>query len=154
MARERLGFRHGVLLGQPRQVRLPPDPRSRPVPIDRPIEASHSRGLQVPAATVSEVGVKPRLRGVFHQYAFFVSLAGGTLLVLLAATTRASVAAAIYATSVSALFGVSALYHRVSWNGPARRRMRRLDHAETRLTATWHARPITWTANNARSLGP
>jgi hemolysin III len=30
---------------------------------------------------------------------------------------------------VSALFGVSALYHRVSWNGPARRRMRRLDHA-------------------------
>ena len=40
---------------------------------------------------------------------------GGTLLVLLAATTRASVAAAIYAASVSALFGVSALYHRVTW---------------------------------------
>jgi hemolysin III len=30
---------------------------------------------------------------------------------------------------VSALFGVSALYHRVTWNGPARRRLRRLDHA-------------------------
>jgi hemolysin III len=66
---------------------------------------------------------------VFHQYAFFVSLASGTLLVLLAATTRASVAAAIYAASVAALFGVSALYHRVTWNGPARRRMRRLDHS-------------------------
>ena len=47
----------------------------------------------------------------------------------MAATTRASVAAAIYAASVSALFGVSALYHRVTWNGPARRRLRRLDHA-------------------------
>ena len=67
-----------------------------------------------------EPRTKPRLRGVFHQYAFFVSLASGTLLVLLAATTRASVAAAIYAASVSALFGVSALYHRVTWNGPAR----------------------------------
>ena len=84
------------------------------MPIDRP---------------VAEQRVKPRLRGVFHQYAFFVSLASGTLLVLLAATTRASVAAAIYAASVSALFGVSALYHRVTWNGPARRRLRRLDHA-------------------------
>jgi hemolysin III len=77
----------------------------------------------------AEVRVKPRLRGVFHQYAFFVSLAAGTLLVLLAATARAGVAVAVYAVSVSALFGVSALYHRVTWTGPARRRMRRLDHA-------------------------
>jgi hemolysin III len=83
----------------------------------------------MPTTAHPEVRVKPRLRGVFHQYAFFVSLASGTLLVLLAATPRASVAAAIYAASVSALFGVSALYHRVTWNGPARRRLRRLDHA-------------------------
>jgi hemolysin III len=78
---------------------------------------------------VSEVRVKPRLRGVLHQYAFFVSLGSGTLLVVLAAGSRASVAAAVYAASVSALFGVSALYHRVTWTAPARRRMRRLDHA-------------------------
>ena len=51
---------------------------------------------------------------MFHQYAFFVSLVGGILLVLFATTTRASLAAAITA-SVSALFGVSALYHRVTW---------------------------------------
>jgi hemolysin III len=99
------------------------------VPIDHPVRPPASRGLQAPAATAPEQRVKPRLRGVFHQYAFFVSLATGALLVLLAATARASVAAAIYAASVSALFGVSALYHRVTWNGPARRRMRRLDHA-------------------------
>jgi hemolysin III len=73
--------------------------------------------------------MKPRLRGVLHHYAFFVSLASGTLLVLLAATTKAAVAVAIYAASTSALFGVSALYHRVTWTPPARHRMRRLDHA-------------------------
>jgi hemolysin III len=78
---------------------------------------------------VPEVRVKPRLRGVFHQYAFFISLAGGILLVLAAATAKATLAATIYAASVSALFGVSALYHRVTWTTPARRRMRRLDHS-------------------------
>jgi hemolysin III len=83
----------------------------------------------MPGVAHPAVRVKPRLHGVLHQYAFFVSLASGTLLVLLAATTKASVAAALYAASVSALFGVSALYHRVTWTGPARRRMRRLDHA-------------------------
>ncbi len=66
---------------------------------------------------------------MLHQYAFFVSLGSGALLLLLAATTRASVAVAVYAASVSGLFGVSALYHRVTWTAPARRRMRRLDHA-------------------------
>jgi hemolysin III len=39
-------------------------------------------------------------------------------------------AAAIYAGSVSALFGASALYHRVTWSSlRARRWMRRLDHS-------------------------
>jgi hemolysin III len=99
------------------------------MPMERLARSTTSRGGRIPAAAVPEVRVKPRLRGVFHQYAFFVSLAGGTLLVVLAATTRASVAAAIYAASVSALFGVSALYHRVTWTTPARRRMRRLDHS-------------------------
>ncbi len=99
------------------------------MPADRLVRPPTARGLQIAAAAVSEVRVKPRLRGVFHQYAFFVSLASGTLLVLLAATTRASLAVGIYAASVSALFGVSALYHRVTWSTPARRRMRRLDHA-------------------------
>jgi hemolysin III len=99
------------------------------VPADRLPQSATHRVLPLAAAAHPEVRVRPRLRGVFHQYAFFVSLASGTLLVLLAATTKASVAAAIYAASVSALFGVSALYHRSTWTTPARRRMRRLDHA-------------------------
>jgi hemolysin III len=106
-----------------------PEPGVSLMPMERLVRSSTSRVLPMPGTVDPEVRVKPRLRGVFHQYAFFVSLASGTLLVLLAATTRTSVAAAIYAASVSALFGVSALYHRVTWNGPARRRLRRLDHA-------------------------
>jgi hemolysin III len=99
------------------------------MPMERPVRSTAACDLQISAAAAPEVRVKPRLRGVFHQYAFFVSLVGGILLVLLAATTRATLAAAIYAASVSALFGVSALYHRVTWTTPARRRMRRLDHS-------------------------
>jgi hemolysin III len=99
------------------------------MPMEPLVRPATSGGLQTPAAAVPEDPGKPRLRGVFHQYAFYVSLASGTLLVVLATTTRASVAAAIYAASVSALFGVSALYHRITWTTRARRRMRRLDHA-------------------------
>jgi hemolysin III len=72
---------------------------------------------------------KPRLRGVSHQYAFFVSVGCGVGLILAASGGRARVAAAIYAGAVSALLGTSALYHRVTWRPAARRWMRRLDHS-------------------------
>src|SRR3954447_4980074 len=72
---------------------------------------------------------KPRLRGVSHQWAFFASLLAGALLLVLAPGEKAALAAGIYAVSLSALFGTSALYHRVTWRPPARRWMRRLDHS-------------------------
>ena len=73
--------------------------------------------------------VKPRLRGVSHEWAFFVSLGLGAALIVAAESARATVAVAIYAASLSALFGVSALYHRITWHRPeVRRWMRRLDH--------------------------
>jgi hemolysin III len=72
---------------------------------------------------------KPRLRGVSHQWAFFVSLVSGVVLIVIAPSGKATLAAVIYSVAVSGLFGVSALYHRVNWSTPlARRRMRRLDH--------------------------
>ncbi len=73
--------------------------------------------------------VKPRLRGVSHQYAFFVSVGCGVGLILAASGGRARIAATIYALAVSALLGTSALYHRVTWRPKARRWMRRLDHS-------------------------
>lgn len=72
---------------------------------------------------------RPRLRGVLHQYAFFASLVAGTVLVAMAATPRARLGALVYGASLSALLGVSALFHRVTWNSAgARRWMGRLDH--------------------------
>lgn len=71
---------------------------------------------------------KPRLRGVLHFWAFFASLVSGGVLLGLAPRGRGT-AAVIYGVSVSALLGVSALYHRVHWSAGARRWMGRLDHA-------------------------
>src|SRR5881275_2462617 len=83
----------------------------------------------MPAAATPDRMLKPRLRGVLHQWAFLVSLAAGVGLVLEAGSTRARVAMAIYALSLAALFGTSALYHRVAWRTRRTRRwMRRLDH--------------------------
>lgn len=73
--------------------------------------------------------VKPRLRGVLHEVAFFVALVVGVPLVIYADGTRASLAAAVFGGSVVAMLGASALYHRVTWSLRARPWMRRLDHA-------------------------
>jgi hemolysin III len=73
--------------------------------------------------------VKPRLRGVSHQYAFFVALAAGAALVVLARGGEARVAVAVYALSLCAMFGASALYHRIDWQPRPRAWLRRLDHS-------------------------
>ncbi|MGO8870945.1 MAG: PAQR family membrane homeostasis protein TrhA [Acidimicrobiales bacterium] len=73
--------------------------------------------------------VKPRLRGVLHEIAFFVSLVSGAALVWAAPTVGSSLVMAVYALSVSLLFGVSALFHRHTWGPVGRRRMRRADHS-------------------------
>jgi hypothetical protein len=69
-------------------------------------------------------------RGIAHQWAFVASIFTATALVLSAPSSRARLAAAIYAVRVVALFVSSPLYHRVRWRSPgARRWMRRLDHS-------------------------
>jgi hemolysin III len=73
--------------------------------------------------------VRPRLRGVLHAVAFFASLVSGPALIAAAPGRAARVAVSIYAVSVTALFGVSALLHRRTWTPSARRLMRRLDHS-------------------------
>ena len=71
---------------------------------------------------------KPRLRGISHALAFVASLPLGLALVLEADTGRALVAASIFAASVAAMFGASALYHCIDWPQARRRWLRRLDH--------------------------
>ena len=73
---------------------------------------------------------KPKLRGVTHEWAFFISLVAGGALIVAAPSGHARIAMAIYAFSLSGLLGTSALYHRVNWRRPEIRRwMRRLDHS-------------------------
>jgi hemolysin III len=72
---------------------------------------------------------KPRLRGVFHLHAFFVSLILGSLLIAAAPAGKAQVAAAIFAVAVTVMFGASALHHRVTWRERGYRWSRRIDHA-------------------------
>jgi hemolysin III len=77
-----------------------------------------------------DVSERPRLRGVFHQYAFYAAVVAGLALVLVADSLRAQLAMLVYAVALASMFGVSALYHRVTWRS-ARIRvwMRRLDHS-------------------------
>ena len=73
---------------------------------------------------------KPRLRGVFHLWAFFVAVAAGIVLVVLADGALPRFAAWVYATALAGMFGASALYHRYPFKSAARRVWaRRLDHS-------------------------
>ncbi len=77
--------------------------------------------------------VKPRLRGWIHLWSLVVACVAGAALITLAAATvsgRAALGTSIYVATVLGLFGVSALYHRKTWNTVgARTWMRRLDHS-------------------------
>jgi hemolysin III len=97
----------------------------------RSAERMGERATAAKEATADAIAlVKPKLRGVSHEWAFFLSLGFGTALIVLAKTPEATLAVAIYAVSLSALFGTSALYHRVDWTRPhVRLWMRRLDHS-------------------------
>ena len=72
---------------------------------------------------------RPVLRGWLHLVCFWVSLAAGALLVARAQGRAQVTSSAVYAASLSALFGTSALYHRGTWSPAWRRRMRHLDQA-------------------------
>ncbi|WP_177226595.1 PAQR family membrane homeostasis protein TrhA [Saccharopolyspora shandongensis] len=77
--------------------------------------------------------VKPRMRGWIHLASVIGFAASGTVLITLAATTgppATAVAVALYTAGVLGLFGVSAVYHLITWRSKrARTWMRRLDHS-------------------------
>ena len=73
--------------------------------------------------------IRPRFRGVVHQWSFFVALVAGAALVAWAPAGRATAASAVYAVALAGLLGTSALYHRVTWRPSVRAWLRRLDHA-------------------------
>jgi len=72
--------------------------------------------------------IAPYLRGWLHLVCFFLSLPAGLVVIASADSARARVAGVVYAIGMTAMFGVSAAYHRRRWSPAARRRMRRTDH--------------------------
>ena len=77
-----------------------------------------------------DVELIPRLRGVFHLWALWASIAAGVVLVALADGVVATFSSWVYATALATMFGASALYHRCRWQSATRRLWaRRLDHS-------------------------
>jgi hemolysin III len=64
------------------------------------------------------------------------------LLIVGADGARRQVAAAVFAGSVEACFGASALYHRVKWTPQVRPWMRRIDHAGVYLMIAGTYTPV------------
>ena len=62
---------------------------------------------------------KPILRGVLHQYGFFVSLVLGCYIIAIS-DSHEQTASIIYALSICCLLGTSAIYHRIDWS-PAKK---------------------------------
>lgn len=81
------------------------------------------------ALAVAPDAPKPRLRGTSHQIAFVLSLVATAALLRVARPGVERSSTAVFGASLIALFGTSALYHRVPWRPRALRWMRRLDHS-------------------------
>jgi len=86
---------------------------------------------------------KPRLRGWFHEVAFFVSIPAGIALIALARGAAAEVSAAIFAIGLTGLYGVSAIYHRRRWSADTERIMKYLDHSMIFVLIAASYTPIT-----------
>ncbi len=74
-------------------------------------------------------GPRPRLRGVFHQWAAVGFVLAMPLVLGGIRHPTALLATAIFQVGLVVLFTISALYHRVDWSPRALGLMRRVDHA-------------------------
>lgn len=98
---------------------------------------SAMQDVRATADTVKEntkeavAAIKPRLRGWLHLGTTPLALAAGIVLVVLAPTTPARIASAVFAVTAVLLFGTSAVYHRGTGHFSERtsRVLKRLDHA-------------------------
>jgi hemolysin III len=95
-----------------------------------------------PAGALGVPAAKPLLRGWLHLISFEASLVLGTLALVSAHGAVRITAIAVFAASVSAMFGASALYHRGNWGAAWHSRLQRLDHAMIFLLIAGTATPV------------
>jgi hemolysin III len=87
--------------------------------------------------------VKPLLRGWSHVVGFTAIAALGAVVVAVAEASAAQrLLLTVYLVGVLAMFGVSALYHRIRWSAAVRSRMQRLDHSTIFLAIAGTYTPI------------
>jgi hemolysin III len=87
--------------------------------------------------------VKPLLRGHFHQASFFIALGASAMLVATAHGLVPRLAGLVYGLSLSAMFGISSLYHRINWQPGIRDWWRRLDHAAIYVLIAGTGTPVS-----------
>ena len=73
--------------------------------------------------------VKPHLRGWLHAGMVPLALAAGIVLIALAPTTPARIAATVFSVTAWLLFGTSAVYHRGNWSPTVAGVLKRMDHS-------------------------
>ncbi len=76
-----------------------------------------------------QVELRPSLRGAFHLVAALAAPFGLVWLLLRSDSPREYVGAAIFASSLIALYATSATYHLIRWPAPFRGIVNRLDHS-------------------------
>jgi hemolysin III len=94
---------------------------------------------------------KPVMRGWLHLVWFGASLVLSTLLLADTHGTARQLTFAVYAVSVGALFGVSAVYHCGTWSEAWRQRLQRLDHVMIFFLIAGTATPVFIVAAPGRS---
>jgi len=93
----------------------------------------------------------PRLRGVLHAGAFPAAAVAGAVLIALAPTQSARLAAAVYSVTCMALFGMSAAYHRSPPASRRRRLLARLDQVSILLVIAGTYTPLAVLALHGRT---
>jgi hemolysin III len=73
--------------------------------------------------------LKPRLRGWLHAGSIPFVVAAGAVLIALAPSTGTKIGSAVFIASALMSFGVSAIYHRGTWQPAVWALLRRLDHS-------------------------
>ena len=87
--------------------------------------------------------IKPRLRGWIHAGTFPVAIALGVLLIAFSRGAAAITGAVIFMATSLALFGVSALYHRIGWSPSVKAIFRRIDQANIFLLIAGTYTPLS-----------
>ena len=85
---------------------------------------------------------RPKYRGVLHSYCFFISIPAGILLVATAPSAAGKFASFAFAFGISAMLGISALFHRTDLSDSGWLRFRRLDHVGIYLCIAGGYTPI------------